>query len=99
MMQSSPAAMPKSPEAYQKRNSGIGGGGGGGGGVSRDEEDMLAKRMFHVDTLHVNKEKKWFFETVPNDYDYYPFGAPGINFIKYYYNYCSLVVFFCCFCI
>lgn len=59
------SAMPKSPEAYQKRN-----------GASRDE-DMLAKRMFHVDTLHVNKEKKLLFETVNNDYDYFPFGAPG----------------------
>lgn len=64
-MQNSSQMLPKSPEAYQKRNN------------STQNDEMLAKRMFHVDTLHVNKEKKWFFETVNNDSDYFPFGAPG----------------------
>lgn len=67
-MQQSTHSILKTPEAYQKRNGGVN---------SREEEDMLAKRMFHVDTLHVNKEKKLLFEKVPNDYDYFPFGAPG----------------------
>lgn len=60
--------LPKSPEAYQKRNS-----------TSSSLDEDLAKRMFHVDTLHVNKEKKLFFEKVSqNDHgDYFPFGAPG----------------------
>ena len=63
-MQTSPYMLPKSPEAYHKRN-------------SYSREDEISKRMFHVDTLAVNKEKKLFFQTVNNDYNYFPFGAPG----------------------
>jgi hypothetical protein len=40
-------------------------------------DDPVSKRMFQVDTLNVNKEKKTFFNKVEETDDYFPFGTPG----------------------
>ena len=41
--------------------------------------DDFSKRMPHVDTLSVNKEKKNLFDKVVMEEEYYPFGTPGIR--------------------
>lgn len=61
---------PRSPEAYQKRNSSV--------NNYNYPEDDVAKRVFHIDTLHVNKEKKLLFNKIDtDDSNYFPFGTPG----------------------
>ncbi len=35
------------------------------------------ERQPFVDTIHQDREKKWFFDTVESQSDYFPFGAPG----------------------
>jgi len=37
----------------------------------------IAKRQLMVDSLHPNREKKWFFDKVEYDGEYFPYGAPG----------------------
>jgi hypothetical protein len=51
------------PEAFRK--------------TPQEEDEQINKRMFHVDKLQINKEKKLFFDKVENVGDYFPFGRPG----------------------